>query len=45
MTGGALVMTEIARRQIKGHTGDVGGASQQIGEILFLCVLAGRTAL
>jgi adenosylcobinamide-GDP ribazoletransferase len=45
MTGGALVMTEIARRQIKGHTGDVGGASQQIGEILFLCVLASRTAL
>lgn len=45
MVAGALAMTEIARRQIGGHTGDVGGAAQQIGEILFLCALAAQPAL
>jgi adenosylcobinamide-GDP ribazoletransferase len=42
MLAGALAMTEIARRQIGGQTGDIAGASQQIAEILFLAVLASR---
>jgi adenosylcobinamide-GDP ribazoletransferase len=45
MVGGALAMTEIARRLIGGHTGDVAGASQQVGEIAFLCAMASRAAL
>lgn len=39
---GALAITEIARRQIGGQTGDIGGAAQQIAEIAFLAVLAAR---
>jgi adenosylcobinamide-GDP ribazoletransferase len=35
----ALAMTEIARRQIGGQTGDVAGAAQQLAEIAFLCGL------
>ena len=42
---GAGAMTEIARRQIGGQTGDIAGASQQIAEIAFFCVLASRLAL
>ena len=45
MLAGAGVMTEIARRQIGGQTGDIAGASQQIAEILFLAVLASRLGL
>ncbi len=45
MLAGAGVMTEIARRQIGGQTGDIAGASQQIAEILFLAVLASRLTL
>lgn len=45
MMAGALAMTEIARRQIGGQTGDIAGASQQIAEILFLAVLASRAAV
>jgi adenosylcobinamide-GDP ribazoletransferase len=35
----ALAMTEIARRQIGGQTGDVAGAAQQLAEIGCLCGL------
>jgi adenosylcobinamide-GDP ribazoletransferase len=35
MLAGAGIMTEIARRQIGGQTGDIAGASQQIAEIFF----------
>ena len=42
---GAAAVTLIAQRQIGGQTGDVGGAAQQIGEILFLCVVASQRAL
>jgi adenosylcobinamide-GDP ribazoletransferase len=42
MVIGAGAMTEIARRQIAGQTGDIAGASQQIAEILFFAVLASR---
>ncbi len=34
--GGALVIGNLARRQIGGHTGDVLGAAQQLAEIGFL---------
>ncbi|MEX0808509.1 MAG: adenosylcobinamide-GDP ribazoletransferase [Dongiaceae bacterium] len=37
---GAWAMTEIARRQIGGYTGDVLGASEQIAEIAMLLALA-----
>ena len=45
MLAGAGAMTEIARRQIGGQTGDIAGASQQIAEILFLAVLASSLGL
>ncbi len=45
MLAGAGLMTEIARRQIGGQTGDIAGASQQIAEILFLAVLASHLGL
>jgi adenosylcobinamide-GDP ribazoletransferase len=35
----ALAMTDIARRQIGGQTGDVAGAAQQLAEIACLCGL------
>jgi adenosylcobinamide-GDP ribazoletransferase len=38
----ALAMTEIARRQIGGQTGDIAGAAQQLAEIAMLCVLSAR---
>ena len=38
----ALAMTHIARRQIKGSTGDVAGAAQQLAEMAFFCTLAAR---
>jgi adenosylcobinamide-GDP ribazoletransferase len=38
---GALLMSALARRQIGGHTGDVLGAVEQIGECLGLTILAG----
>ncbi|MDB5644120.1 MAG: hypothetical protein JWN07_3437 [Hyphomicrobiales bacterium] len=44
MLVGAGAMTEIARRQIGGQTGDIAGASQQVAEILFLAVLASQLA-
>jgi len=37
---GALLMSTLARRQIGGHTGDVLGAVEQIGECLGLTILA-----
>jgi adenosylcobinamide-GDP ribazoletransferase len=37
---GALLMSAFARRQIGGHTGDVLGAVEQIGECLGLTILA-----
>jgi len=43
LTGGIVfAMTEVARRQIGGHTGDVLGAFQQIGEIVILLAAAAR---
>jgi adenosylcobinamide-GDP ribazoletransferase len=44
MLAGAGIMTEIARRQIGGQTGDIAGASQQIAEIFFFAILASRLA-
>ena len=41
----ALAMAGIARQQIKGMTGDIAGATQQIAEILFLTALASRIGL
>ncbi len=38
----ALAMAALAHRQIKGMTGDIAGATQQIAEILFFAVLASR---
>jgi adenosylcobinamide-GDP ribazoletransferase len=43
LTGGIVfAMTEVARRQIGGHTGDVLGAFQQIGEIVILLAASAR---
>jgi adenosylcobinamide-GDP ribazoletransferase len=36
----AFTMAAIAHRQIKGMTGDIAGATQQVAEILFFAVLA-----
>jgi adenosylcobinamide-GDP ribazoletransferase len=41
---GAWAMTEIARRQIGGYTGDVLGATEQIAEIAMLLALAAALA-
>ena len=41
---GAWAMTEIARRQIGGYTGDVLGAAEQIAEIAMLLALAAALA-
>lgn len=41
----ALVMAWIAHRQIKGMTGDIAGATQQIAEILFFAALASHLTL
>ena len=45
MAGAAFAMAGIAHRQIKGMTGDIAGATQQIAEILFFAALASRLAL
>jgi adenosylcobinamide-GDP ribazoletransferase len=43
--GGALAMTELARRQIGGQTGDVAGAAQQCSEVAAWCgLLIGHAA-
>jgi adenosylcobinamide-GDP ribazoletransferase len=42
MAFAALAMAALAHRQIKGMTGDIAGATQQIAEILFFAVLASR---
>jgi adenosylcobinamide-GDP ribazoletransferase len=39
-----FAMAGIAQRQIKGMTGDIAGATQQVAEILFFAVLASRFA-
>jgi cobalamin synthase len=40
--GAALAMAALAQRQIKGMTGDIAGATQQVAEILFFAVLASQ---
>jgi adenosylcobinamide-GDP ribazoletransferase len=36
---GSLAVTALSWRQIRGQTGDVAGAAQQVGEVLGLAVL------
>lgn len=42
MAASGFAMAGIAQRQIKGMTGDIAGATQQVAEILFFAVLASR---
>jgi len=44
VAAGALAVAVLAQRQIGGHTGDVLGASEQVGEIAVLLLLACRHA-
>jgi adenosylcobinamide-GDP ribazoletransferase len=44
MAFSGFAMAGIAQRQIKGMTGDIAGATQQVAEILFFAVLASRFA-
>lgn len=42
MAAAGFAMAGLAQRQIKGMTGDLAGATQQVAEILFFAVLASR---